>query len=100
MFINEELQSAAYLVGSTTDALPKDWEHVRPYPYNEINTPYSVDWMLVLRFVLDLYYLINVPVHYLLTDPSHLPDESLRFFYVDQNWINALVDGALSLGNQ
>jgi hypothetical protein len=58
-----------------------------------------VDWVVVLRFVLDLMYLINVPAQYLLTDPSHLPEESLRLFYIDRNWIEALVDGALSIGN-
>ncbi|KAL2126961.1 hypothetical protein VTI74DRAFT_11554 [Chaetomium olivicolor] len=55
--------------------------------------------MIVFQFIMDLYYLINVPSHYLLTDQSLLPPESLRFFFIDQNWICALVDGALSLGN-
>lgn len=44
-------------------------------------------------------YLAGVPAHYLITDPSHLGPESLRFFHIDRNWIDALIDGALSLGN-
>ena len=27
-----------------------------------------------------------------------LPNESIRFFHVDRNWLDALVDGALSVG--
>lgn len=68
-------------------------------PYNEHNTPYSADWALVLRWILDRMYLIDVPAHYLVTEPSHLPSESLRFFHIDPNWIDAYVDGALSICN-
>lgn len=99
--IGEELEKAAFLVGSTTDTSPSStWADGSPPSYNEFNMPYSVDWILVLRFVLDLYNLIDIPAQYLVTDPSHLPQESLRFFFIDQNWVDALVDGALSLGNQ
>jgi hypothetical protein len=44
-------------------------------------------------------YLANIPAHYLIPDPSFLPDESLRFFHVDWNWTDAMIDGALSLAN-
>lgn len=44
-------------------------------------------------------YLINVPAHYLLNDPSYLPMESIRFFHINRNWIDALIDGALGIGN-
>ncbi|PVH74475.1 hypothetical protein DL98DRAFT_604453 [Cadophora sp. DSE1049] len=37
--------------------------------------------------------------HYLISDPSFLPAETLRFFYIDKNWTEALMDGALSLAN-
>lgn len=67
--------------------------------YDEMNTPYSTDWMIVLKWVLDRMYLVNVPAHYLITDPSHLPPESIRFFTIDANWVDALIDGALSLAN-
>ncbi|KAK3493493.1 hypothetical protein B0T13DRAFT_53480 [Neurospora crassa] len=58
----------------------------------------SSDWNIVLRFVSNLYHLANVPSRYLLPGQSMLPRESLRFFFVDGNWIDALVDGALSVG--
>ncbi|KAF5585103.1 Tol [Fusarium pseudocircinatum] len=33
------------------------------------------------------------------SSPSYLPEETLRFFHVDENWTDALIDGALSLAN-
>lgn len=68
-------------------------------PYNEINVPASNDWALILKWVVDKLYFYNIPAHYLITDPSHLPPESIRFFYVDDSWLDALIDGALSIGN-
>lgn len=67
--------------------------------YNELNTPYSSDWVLLLKLVLDHMYFANTPAHYLITDPSHLPQESLRFFATNANWMDALLDGALSVAN-
>ncbi|KAH8702288.1 hypothetical protein BGW36DRAFT_372523 [Talaromyces proteolyticus] len=68
-------------------------------PYNEFNTPFSADWMVVLRWILDRMVLSNIPTQYLVTDSSHLPLESIRFFQIDTQWMNALIDGALSLAN-
>lgn len=39
-----------------------------------------------------------VPLSYIIADESMLPSESIRFFCLDENWIKALVDGALSIG--
>jgi hypothetical protein len=55
--------------------------------------------MLVLRWIYDRLSLASVPSHYLITDASHVPPESLRFFKVDPNWTDALLDGAFSLAN-
>jgi hypothetical protein len=46
----------------------------------------------------DLALLKGVPFHYLVPDPSMLPTESIRFFQVDTSWLDALLDGAFSLG--
>ncbi|KAF3920987.1 hypothetical protein ABW20_dc0104006 [Dactylellina cionopaga] len=96
LFMDEELLKAAYLVASSTDLNPK-----LPYaaPYDEHNTPFSADWVVVLKFLCDLLYLIRVPHNYLLTDASHLPQETVRMFHIDPNWMDALIDGALSIGN-
>jgi hypothetical protein len=39
----------------------------------------------------------GVPFKYLVPDERMLPKESLRFFIVDSQWIDALLDGALSV---
>lgn len=46
----------------------------------------------------DLALLHGVPFQYLVPHASLLPDESLRFFYIDQLWVECLLDGAFSLG--
>jgi hypothetical protein len=42
--------------------------------------------------------LVGVPFQYLVPDARLLPDESLRFFYVDRSFTDRLVDGALAVG--
>lgn len=45
-----------------------------------------------------LALLYGVPFENLVPDVRMLPPESIRFFYVDTNWLEALVDGAFSIG--
>ena len=85
----EEATKVALVLGKATDGSV----------YDETNTPVSTDWMMVLAFVLDRMFLSGVPAHYLISDPTHVPTESLRFFYIDPGWVDAVVDGALSLAN-
>lgn len=40
----------------------------------------------------------GIPFNYLAPNEGMLPQESLRFFYLDFNWIDALIDGAFSIG--
>jgi hypothetical protein len=49
------------------------------------------DWLASLRL------LEGVPFQYLVVDEKLLPPESIRFFYLDRNWTDALVAGALSV---
>ncbi|MCP4629912.1 MAG: hypothetical protein GY850_41360 [bacterium] len=74
---------------------PKDGQN-DPSPAGEKSRAFIasdfVDWLA--RLVL----LQPVPVAYLVADPRLLPRESLRFFHVDGNWVEALADGALSIG--
>jgi hypothetical protein len=51
-----------------------------------------LDWLVRLRL------LGGVPFSYLVPHPDMLPLESVRFFYLNRNWLDAAVDGALSLG--
>lgn len=50
------------------------------------------------EYACELRLLNGVPVQYLLSSLSDLPEESLRFFFVDINWTDALIDGAFSIG--
>lgn len=54
----------------------------------------------VVQWLAQRALLYGVPFDNLVPDPRMLPAESLRFFYVDRNWIDALLDGALSVGVQ
>jgi hypothetical protein len=45
-----------------------------------------------------LRLLKGVPFNYLVPDEQMLPPESIRFFYLDMNWVDALIDGAFSIG--
>jgi hypothetical protein len=49
-------------------------------------------------FLAHLRLLIGVPFEYLAPDARLLPDESIRFFYLDRSWTDRLVDGALAVG--
>lgn len=49
-----------------------------------------IDWLARLRL------LHGVPFAYLVPDADLLPPESIRFFYLDRDWTDAAVEGALS----
>ncbi|MCP4427246.1 MAG: hypothetical protein GY803_22385 [Chloroflexi bacterium] len=44
-----------------------------------------------------LRLLYGVPFAYLVPNEKLLPKESIRFYYIDRNWTDRLVDGALSV---
>jgi hypothetical protein len=52
----------------------------------------------VREFLARLRLLEGVPFSHLIADAELLPPESIRFFYVDREWTDALVEGALSVG--
>ncbi len=45
-----------------------------------------------------LRLLVGVPFDYLIPDARLLPDESIRFFYLDRSWTDRVVDGAIAVG--
>ncbi|MDO4337644.1 MAG: hypothetical protein Q4C91_06090 [Eubacteriales bacterium] len=59
---------------------------------------YMASGSLLENFFRDLRTLKGVPFEYLISDKSLLPNESLKFFYVDENWVSCLMDGASSVG--
>lgn len=56
------------------------------------------DLLPIAQWLAKLNLLYSVPFNHLVTDQRMLPVESLRFFYLDENWTGALMDGALSVG--
>jgi hypothetical protein len=69
-------------------------------PVSSQSIPTNPDYSTVQSWILDKLHLADIPAHYLITDTSHVPPETLRFFHVDENWTEALIDGALSLANR
>lgn len=53
---------------------------------------------VIAKWLVRLLTLEVVPSNYLLPHPDMLPQNSLRFFVLDFNWIIALIEGALSVG--
>lgn len=56
-------------------------------------------WSIVLNWIKGKLDLKDIPTIYLLPDPATLQDESIATFYIDQSWLEAFVDGALSIAN-
>jgi hypothetical protein len=80
-----ELTAANYLTGSAAEA--SDRACPRPeFPATVL------DW---LGQAMLLY---GVPFQYLVPDESMLPAKSIRFFYLNPEWINCLLQGACSVG--
>jgi hypothetical protein len=53
---------------------------------------------VVTDFLAALRLLDGVPFSYLVPDERMLPPESMRLFTLDPNWVEAIVDGAMSIG--
>jgi hypothetical protein len=84
----ERFQAAALDAVKQVALTPTDTddqgEHVVPFELRR--------WLARLRL------LEGVPFAYLAADSALLPPESIRFFYLDRRWTDALVQGALSVG--
>jgi len=52
----------------------------------------------VQQWLASLLLLKNIPFQNIVPDTGLVPAESLKFFYIDFSWIDALMDGALSVG--
>lgn len=59
----------------------------------EVDPPSGmVQWLARLRLM------EGVPFSYVISHDELLPPESIRFFYVNRNWTDAAIDGAISVG--
>lgn len=52
----------------------------------------------ILNWLTNLRLLNGIPFDYLVAHKEILPEKSIRFFFLDENWLCALIDGALSIG--
>jgi hypothetical protein len=66
--------------------------------YN-LGTANNTDWSVINAWISDKLFLGGIPAQYLFPDPSLLPSEALRFFYIDSSWMDCFIDGALSVAN-
>jgi hypothetical protein len=84
VMLDAAVAAARNYAGIVTDHDPGDGDHVVP---GELR-----------RFLARLRLLHGVPFSYLVPDADLLPIESVRFFYIDRAWTDAMVQGALSVG--
>jgi hypothetical protein len=66
---------------------------ISPLIASEDNVPESIQTWLGR-----LCLLYGLPFDYLVPEEGMLPAESIRFFYIDPNWIKLMLDGAASIG--
>lgn len=71
-------------------------EHMQ-HPYQRVDAgihcpPEIVEWAAQLKL------LTGVPLSCLVGDEKQLLPECIQFFYVDENWTDQLINGALSIG--
>ncbi len=52
----------------------------------------------LVNWLAQLTLMYGMPIEYMVSDSRLLPVESIRFFFMDRNWMDRLVDGALSVG--
>ena len=63
------------------------------YPEQGAPAQALIDWMA------EHYLLDGVPFPYLVPAPEMLPEESIRFFWLDHDWCERLTDGMLAAGS-
>ncbi|MCJ1385950.1 hypothetical protein MMC17_009075 [Xylographa soralifera] len=66
--------------------------------FNE-NLPNNNDWVIIHNWLSDKLFLGDIPPQFLVPEPSFIPQEGLRYFYIDDFWLDCLIDGALSVAN-
>lgn len=90
------------MTGKPMQARPQRTEQIRAMFADPARIAGALDGMPVPTAITDwlgrLHTLIGVPFGYLVPAEQMLPPESIRFFRLDEAWVEALIDGAFSLG--
>ena len=77
---------------ATEAAIDRHKKVVDDTPLGEVMPTAARRWMARVRL------LEGVPFAHLVPDSELLPPESIRFFYLDREWTDVLVEGVLSVG--
>jgi len=85
----------AYDIQPTQDGL----EFVSPDDFSKWKISGVVMPERLEAFLNDIRLLRRIPLSYLVPDPNLLPPESIRFFHVNQTWIDRVIDGVFSTTN-
>jgi hypothetical protein len=93
-------RTSAPAVGNTQAELKKTLSSVRSLrgATNKLHSLLAEDIAPLAEWLGRFLLLSLVPFDNLVPDERLLPAESLRFFYLDEQWFQAALDGALSLG--
>lgn len=91
------MERAAYMTNplmlqATLQATAVQVQQVKAVPLGQILPDNVRGWLAQIRL------LGGVPFAHLVADSELLPPESARFFYLDREWTDVLVQGALSVG--
>jgi hypothetical protein len=80
------------MINATMQAVVLHATDVAATPLGDILPNSARNWMARVRL------LEGVPFSHLVPDSELLPQESIRFFYLDREWTDALIQGILSVG--
>jgi hypothetical protein len=80
------------VLSATLQAVRQNALEIQATPLGDILPNDARNWLARLRL------LEGVPFAQLVADSELLPPESIRFFYLDREWTDALIEGALSVG--
>ncbi|KAF8848464.1 hypothetical protein BDZ45DRAFT_718650 [Acephala macrosclerotiorum] len=71
------------------------------YDEFNLNGPNNNDWAIIHTWLAEKLSLqeSGIPSHFLIPETSFCKPESLRFFYIDDFWLDCLIDGALSVAS-
>lgn len=95
---NKGLSTALYnWKRSTAQSLAQDEQAVEHLPLDGVDQETGVPDAVATWFR-RLSLLQGVPFNYLVPDERLLPVESIRFFRIDPDWVECLLDGAFSIG--
>ncbi|MFT7148736.1 MAG: hypothetical protein ACI82Q_000590 [Nonlabens sp.] len=83
------------IVGATP-ALLLELQSVREYLNTHPNWKSAFD--SIVEWLARLALLYGAPFENIVPDEKMLPIESIRFFYLDQDYLDSMIDGALSIG--